>query len=240
MKCQSKFKGCAAAWPDDLIEVSHHNQAPYRSPTEYVRKTGKILFVISPLHLTIQSSPRLSPRTEPGNTDSDDGDVPQGSLSDSSDESSRRHRVDPQVIYLVPRFFRPEHYLPPTVLDPVAVVGLRADNVPALRQPTDMGLSEAGYLGHMSIYAAYNFRVRRELGVAHSTFQLTNLSVIPFSLPLLREPVSQPGDRRNAIYGIRNKLEVDWTQRLVLWTASSATSWGVQGTLGLSSDRGSR
>ena len=40
---------------------------------------------------------------------------------------------------------------------------------------------------------------------------------------------------RNTIYGIKCKLEVDWTQRLVLWAASSATSWGVQGTLGLSS-----
>ena len=56
-----KFRACAAVWPDNLIEIPHHDKTLRGGSCENFGETGQILFMVFPLHLAFQLASGLSP-----------------------------------------------------------------------------------------------------------------------------------------------------------------------------------
>ncbi len=158
LECQSKRPRCPASLTNSLVEIPHHNQTPRFHPPENLAQTRQVLLMVLPPPPPLRPPPSLGPRSGPRNADPNNRHLAHRRLRNARNKPSRRHRVHPQVIDLLPRFPRPEQHLTPVLLYPVPIVLPRANRISTPSKQLVMRLGQTDDLRLTSINTAQDFR----------------------------------------------------------------------------------
>ena len=148
--------------PNPLIKVAHHYQPLGGSFFEHMSEARQILPMVFPLRFAFQLPSSLGSRALPRNTNPNNRHLPNRGLCDAGHKAAGWERVDSKVIDLLPRFLRPQQYLPPPFLDRISVVWLAINRVALLSPQLRVRLGETYDIGGVLLNApSYLVATRR-------------------------------------------------------------------------------